>query len=1055
MMFTQMISLLRSLLAIVLVATLSMITLHAGDGNAARGLAPTPPNAPQRMPGTLIMKLKSSVPNRRGAVRFQVAALDAALARIGAVERRPLFPLAPYPEVQELSDRGNGDRVGFDRVYVIRYTAPYDPLAAASELASTGLLEFAEPYYLFQLFYTPNDPLLTSQDWLNIVQARQAWDITKGDTSIAIGIIDTGVDWLHEDLNGNIRVNAGESGVDGQGNDKRSNGKDDDGNGQIDDYHGWDFVGNPTLEDFQTGSFRHDNNPAPRIQSTPGYQGYHGTVVSGCASGVADNGKGIAGTGFNTRLIPIKCAGDSIGTGSVVAGYDGIRYAADMGARVINCSWGGPVDGGNIQALQSLVNYAHSKGALVIAASGNFGTNNDLAPSYPANLKHVLSVGATTSRDSAANFSQYGVSVGVYAPGVAVYTTLPGDNYNNAVNGAPINGTSFSAPMVAGIAALVFAEHPDWDPDQVAMQLRVTGDRIRIRQELAPYFYRRANAYRAVALNRTLDAGDPTGVPGVGINGYTINGRATDTIKALDQSVRVQLTLKNYLSPVSDLKVEAVDGQTLSIVSPVTISSLGTMQSSTHEIDVKLNENNTIVYSEGNLQLVLKLTAENYEDYVAVLIPVHLPGWHQQVDPLATNQFVTFQGSGITSVTPKIAWTVANVQTSQTSLTPVVSRTVNGSTWSNFQQVVQGEPIYCIAARSDRRAWAGSGPTSRQAAIFRTTNGGGSWQRTSVAAITPFVNAVHFFDDENGILIGDPMNSRWGIGATSDGGATWTAISTPLLPGGAAEAGWNGSFCALGDNLWFGTNNSRIYRSTDRGRTWSFGTTPSINSFGVSFATPQDGLATFNPQASGGGSEMIAVTHNGGATWTQVGLPFTGAHPQSVAFVPGTTRAFVGTQNGVFETSDFGATWKRMAMPPMIMNGLILTAQSNAEGEVGAYGTNLYSQLMTFKDLDATQLAVPDALASPLAGASATLYQNVPNPFTGATSISFELRAAADVRITMHDLLGMQVRHVTPGRMEAGLHTIELSCEDLPTGSYFYTLHAGSEMLTKRMSITR
>jgi photosystem II stability/assembly factor-like uncharacterized protein len=520
--------------------------------------------------------------------------------------------------------------------------------------------------------------------------------------------------------------------------------------------------------------------------------------------------------------------------------------------------------------------------------------------------------------------------------------------------------------------------------------------------------------------------------------------------------VTVQLTMKNYLSPATDLHIDAAPNQALTVTSPATVPSIATMGTVTQELHVKVNESSAVIYSEGNMQLVLKLTSGAYEDYVAVQIPVRLPGWHQQLNPLATNQFTIFNGASIKAVTPKVAWTVSNYGNSQSTETSLIAHTTNGATWSQFQQgPPSGDPAYCIAATDATHAWLGTGPTSLQANIYRTTNGGGAWQKTSVASITPFVNAVHFYDNLNGILVGDPINSRWGIATTSDGGATWTPIATPL-PSPATEAGWNNSMTVLGDNVWFGTNNSRIYHSTDRGRTWSYGSTPSANSFGIAFANENDGLATFNTVSAGTGSEMIAATHDGGESWNPLTPPFTGARPQSVTFVPGTTRAFVGTQNGVFETSDFGGSWKRMAMPPMIFEGMVLSAQRDAQGTVGAFGTSLYSQLMNFADTtESAPSSVPDARSNPAAGSAATLYQNLPNPFTGSTSIPFELRSAADARIVLHDMLGLEVRTIELGHVETGYHTATLETAGLPAGNYFYTLEIGSEHLTRRLTIVQ
>ena len=175
---------------------------------------------------------------------------------------------------------------------------------------------------------------------------------------MAIAICDNGVEWTHVDLAENIWENPGEVGEDASGQDKRTNGVDDDRNGYVDDWHGWDFVGNPlTISALDDELWNSDNDPAPRLVNVANYRGNHGTQVAGSSSARTNNGIGIAGTGFRTKLLPIKCAADSLRTISIRSGYDGIRYAADLGAKVINCSFGNTRGDLSARSIQETVNY--------------------------------------------------------------------------------------------------------------------------------------------------------------------------------------------------------------------------------------------------------------------------------------------------------------------------------------------------------------------------------------------------------------------------------------------------------------------------------------------------------------------------------------------------------------------------------------------------------------------------------------------------------------------------------------------------------------------------
>ncbi|MFV2065691.1 MAG: S8 family peptidase [Pirellulales bacterium] len=315
---------------------------------------------------------------------------------------------------------------------------------------------YAEPNYMVYATAEPDD-LRFSELWgLNNtgqtggtvdadIDAPAAWDVTTGSNSVVVAVIDTGVDYTHEDLAANIWVNPGEIAGDGI---------DNDGNGYVDDIRGYDFANN-------------DNDPMDD-------QG-HGTHVAGTIGAVADNGVGVTGVNWNVQIMAVKfLAAD--GSGSVADAIDGITYAVDNGALISNNSWG---DNGEFsQALFDAVQYAQSAGHLFVAAAGNgnslgIGQNNDLNPFYPAGLglDNVLSVAASDNNDNGATFSNYGVTtVDLAAPGVDILSTTRSNTYGT------LSGTSMAAPHVTGVAALLYAAHPDWTYDQVIQQILSTVD---------------------------------------------------------------------------------------------------------------------------------------------------------------------------------------------------------------------------------------------------------------------------------------------------------------------------------------------------------------------------------------------------------------------------------------------------------------------------------------------------------------------------------------------------------------------------------------------------
>ena len=325
---------------------------------------------------------------------------------------------------------------------------------------SNSIFEYIEPDYIItkeditpQSTF-PNDPNFNQLWGLNNtgqsggvvdadIDAPEAWDIQTGNPNLVIGVIDTGVDYNHPDLVNNIWTNPGEIPGDGI---------DNDGNGYIDDVHGWDFAYN-------------DNDPMD-------VQG-HGTHVAGTIAGKGNNGIGVTGVAWNAKIMPIKFLNDS-GSGYLSDAIAAINYATAQGVKITNNSWGG---GGYSQALYDAINAAGQAGALFIAAAGNSSVNTDSNPMYPAayNLNNIISVASTTRTDSLSWFSNYGsTSVDLGAPGSEIYSTIPVAQGSYGTK----SGTSMATPHVTGAAALLWSQNPTWTAQQIKDTLMNTGDPI-------------------------------------------------------------------------------------------------------------------------------------------------------------------------------------------------------------------------------------------------------------------------------------------------------------------------------------------------------------------------------------------------------------------------------------------------------------------------------------------------------------------------------------------------------------------------------------------------
>jgi len=343
---------------------------------------------------------------------------------------------------------------------IIKVTFSFEQQAEnfLSNATDDPFIEYIQRSNVYKIDYTPNDSLISEQWALNKIQAFDAWNITLGEDTVLIGIIDTGIDFNHFDLSSRIYFNPLENGTDAFGSNKRTNNIDDDGNGFIDDYMGWDFTDRVGFPFDSTGGdyLDWDNNPKDE-------QG-HGTYIAGIACASINNIHGIAGTAPGTRLLNIR-AFDPNGYGEEDDVAAGILYAVQMGAKVINMSFG---DDAFSFVLRDIVRYAYSRGVVLIASAGNSGSNS---PHYPSGYSEVICVGNSTSDDFVAGSSNFGSTIDLVAPGSLIMTTAKDNNY------AVISGTSASAPFVSGAAAMILSLE-NFSNEEIKQILKSTTDDI-------------------------------------------------------------------------------------------------------------------------------------------------------------------------------------------------------------------------------------------------------------------------------------------------------------------------------------------------------------------------------------------------------------------------------------------------------------------------------------------------------------------------------------------------------------------------------------------------
>jgi subtilisin family serine protease len=445
----------RHFIAAILFAFVSMLQA---------GLAVDDPGEPEarasrvsgRVPGELIVRFKPGTSDTKKSQAFKKAngiarSLIAQSARVARVGGKVI------PASEEL--------------HVVKVVGNIS--VAKTILEQDPNILYAEPNFKTRLFsaapLTPNDFEFDSLYGLHNtglnggkigadIDATEAWSIGTGSREVVVAVIDTGMDYFHEDLRANVWTNPREI---------PGNGIDDDRNGYIDDVYGYDFVSN---------------------DSDPFDDHFHGTHVSGTIGAMGNNGIGVVGVCWQVRMMAVK-AFDEQGNGNVADAVAAIHYAIANGARVINASWGLE---DRSRALADAVADAQAAGVIFVAAAGNSRT---ATPFYPAGYDSVIAVASLNNKDERSQFSNFGPHVDISAPGEQILSTVPDSKYD------AISGTSMAAPHVSGAAALILSRHPEFTVAEVTTILKNTADFVQSDRAIGRG---RVNTYKALQIDVPL-----------------------------------------------------------------------------------------------------------------------------------------------------------------------------------------------------------------------------------------------------------------------------------------------------------------------------------------------------------------------------------------------------------------------------------------------------------------------------------------------------------------------------------------------------------------------
>ncbi|MBL8006428.1 MAG: choice-of-anchor J domain-containing protein [Ignavibacteria bacterium] len=404
------------------------------------------------------------------------------------------------------------------------------------------------------------------------------------------------------------------------------------------------------------------------------------------------------------------------------------------------------------------------------------------------------------------------------------------------------------------------------------------------------------------------------------------------------------------------------------------------------------------------------------------------------VSPPTCNYSWSAQTSGTTQTLYSVSAVSDQVGWAAGAAATVIRTTNGGTTWTSASGTGISGDVYNIYALSATDALCTTSPAATF--IYKTTNGGTTWTQVYTLA-GGFINAIHMVSATEGYAEGDPVGGKWTIVKTTDGGNTWARMATEPAQVGT-EAGWNNALYIIGTNIWFGTNATKVYHSTDMGVTWTSGaTTGTVNSYGVHFNNPTTGLA--------GGPAMVVTTH-GGTSY-------------SAATAPGTT----GNLNGI---EGAGTDWWALRSDANIYR--------STNG--AANWTTAYTQAgAVFQDIDFVDVGgCPKGWAVGNAGAVArmqtitgisnynneipasfNLKQNYPNPFNPTTNINFSLPKSGLVTLKVYDMVGKEVATLVNEVKSAGNYIVGFNASNLPSGAYFYRIESGNFTDTKKMLLIK
>lgn len=978
---------------------------------------------------TIIIKYKSDQSLR--TIRAQSGVdpeqfIQNALAAVGATRITPVWSNSNFfPNGRPQAAQIQRAAQNLQRIYEVNYSSATDAAILAAKMKKLPGIEYAEPKYIRQMQFTPNDPIVN--DYQSVHRFEEAWDVSRGSSDVVVAVVDGGVNYVHTELDDKMWVNTDEVAIavrtqvdqnrDGeitstevaqyladQNGDYNNDGSitledalsqgsplltgsDTDGNGFADDIFGWDYWADGGVNGQPITA---DNNPLSDGTD-------HGAHVAGIIAAETNNGNGIAATGFNVRYMALKAGGipDDPSTPndesrSIGFGYESIIYAALEGADIINCSWGG---GGFSEFENDVINFATDMGALVIAASGNAAAND---VDFPSAYVNALSVGSIDASEQISSFSNIGFDLDVFAVGSAVEST----GFGNAIGSK--SGTSFSSPTVAGLAGLLKSLHPEWTPQRIGAQIRSSASFINSNDDRQGHGV--VDAFRAVSTN----------LPGIRI----VSSRFEDADGGklgLGEDGTITLNLVNNGNTATNvnLQLQSLVSQGITLNQPQkNTGTLATGQSIAVEFLVTIADTYDLNIVPA-FRLEISSNNDGYQDFDIVQYNNIL------FDVInANNVRTSFAGDGT------IGFIDAFAGRGGVGFVPLTTEDADFTEAKNvlFEGglIIEANDIIFDAVRGD------GGQVQKDFEPQQTFD-----VNSPGATSTQDGNTVFTFQDEAGIAAGRVRLETFAFDNDALSNVVYLKYSIT-----------NTSATLPLQDVYVGLFND-----------WDVGGNITTNNVEYS---AQDSILYISDGGNSPNEPVVAVGHLGEISSVLALNNFPSTTP---------TNPPVDLNDG------FSDTEKKEALRAGTASTSIAGADVSAVTGTGPFTVNPEATLTVGfvyafgNDVDELRAQIQSARVQAPFNVSSTglilsenipdvtdLFQNFPNPFTDQTTIQLDLSEAADVKLAVYDVLGREVDVLRDERLEAGQYPIQFNPSNLSSGVYFVRFQ--TDLKTETISIT-